>query len=130
MSQVNKLMNILLWVLQVVLAFLCISGGAFQIFKIDELKKNVAAMRALPRGLWAFLGAFGCLGGLALILPGAIGVWPGLTAIAAAAVAAQSGFISALYVRYGDRAPLPYAVTMAVLAALIAVGRFVLSPLA
>ena len=43
-------MNILLWVLQVALAFLCISGGVFQIFKLDELKKGVAAMRELPRG--------------------------------------------------------------------------------
>jgi hypothetical protein len=123
-------MNILLWVLQVVLAFLCISGGVFQIFKIDDLKKGVAAMRALPRGLWAFLGTFGCVGGLGLILPAALGILPGLTAVAAAAVAAQSLFISALYLRYGDRSPLPYSATMAALAAFIAVGRFVLSPLA
>jgi hypothetical protein len=123
-------MNILLWVLQVVLAFLCISGGVFQIFKIDDLKKGVSAMRALPRGLWAFLGAFGCVGGLGLIVPGALGAMPGLTAIAAAAVAAQSLFISALYLRYGDRAPLPYSAIMAALAAFIAFGRFVLSPLA
>jgi DoxX-like family len=122
-------MNILFWVLQVVLAFLCISGGAFQIFKIEDLRKNVAAMRALPRGLWAFLGAFGCLGGLCLILPGALNVLPILTAIAAAAVAAQSVLISAFYVRYGDRAPMPYSVTMAILAAFIAYGRFALQPL-
>lgn len=121
-------MNILLWVLQVVLAFLCVSGGAFQIFKIEDLKKGVAAMRALPRGLWAFLGAFGCVGGLCLLLP-ALGIVPGLAAFAAAALAAHSLFISALYVRHGDRAPLPYSVTMAVLAAFIALGRFALSPL-
>ena len=122
-------MNILLWVLQVALALLCISGGAFQILKIEELQKGVAAMRELPRGLWAFLGAFGCLAGLALILPGAIDVLPGLTAIAAAAVAAQSILISAFYVRYGDRSPLPYSVIMAVMAAFISYGRFALNPL-
>jgi len=43
-------MNIVLWIFQIVLALLCISGGAFQIFKLDELRKGVAAMRALPRG--------------------------------------------------------------------------------
>jgi DoxX-like family len=122
-------MNILFWALQVVLAFLCISGGAFQIFKIEDLRKNVAAMRALPRGLWAFLGAFGCLGGLCLILPGALNVLPILTAIAAAGVAAQSVLISAFYIHYGDRAPMPYSVTMALLAAFIAYGRFALQPL-
>ena len=122
-------MNILLWVLQIALAVLCISGGAFQIFKIEELQKGVAAMRALPRGLWAFLGAFGCLAGLGLILPGATNVLPGLTPIAAAAVATESALISAFYVHYGDRAPLPYSVAMAIMGVFISYGRFALAPL-
>jgi putative oxidoreductase len=121
--------NFLLWALQIALALLCISGGAFQMFKIEELRKGVAAMRALPRGLWAFLGAFGCLGGLGLVLPGAMHVLPGVTAIAAVAVAAESVFISALYVHYGDRPPLPYSVAMAIMAVFIAYGRFALAPL-
>lgn len=122
-------MNILLWVLQIALAVMCISGGAFQIFKIEDLQKGVAAMRELPRGLWAFLGAFGCVAGVGLILPGALGGPPGLTAFAAAAVALENVVISALYVRYGDRAPLPYTVVMALMAAFIAYGRFSLAPL-
>jgi hypothetical protein len=122
-------MNILLWVLQAALALLSISGGAFQIFKIDELQKTVAAMRELPHGLWAVLGAFGCLAGLCLIVPGAIKVLPGLTPIAATGVAVESVLISAFYLYYGDRAPLPYSVTMAIMAAFIAYGRFALKPL-
>jgi len=121
-------MNILLWVLQGALALLCISGGAFQIFKIEELQTTVAAMRELPRGLWAFLGAFGCLAGLGLILPGAFKVLPVLTPISAAAVALHSLLISAFYIHYGDRAPLPYSVAMAIMAAFIAYGRFALEP--
>lgn len=119
-------MNIVLWILQGLLALLCISGGAFQIFKLDDLKKNVAAMRELPPGLWACLGAFGIVAGLCLILPMALGVLPVLTPIAAVGVAAQSLLISGFYVKYGDRPPLPYSLTMAILAAVIAVGRFAL----
>lgn len=122
-------MNIFLWVLQAALACLAISGGAFQLFKLAELQKGVAAMRALPRGLWAFLGAFGCLAGLGLILPGVLDVLPMLTPISAAALAAHSLLISGFYVRYGDSAPLPYSVVMAIMAAFIAYGRFALSPL-
>jgi hypothetical protein len=85
-------------------------------------------MRALPHGLWALLGAFECVAGVCLILPGAIKVLPVLTPIAAAAVAAQSVLISAFYIHYGDRAPLPYSVVMAIMAAFIAYGRFVLAP--
>jgi len=122
-------MNIALWILQVALAFLCISGGLFQILKLDELKKGVAAMRALPRSLWTFLGAFGCVGGLLLIVPGLMRWLPGLTPIAAAAVALQSALISVFYVRYRDRAPLPYSLTMAMLAVLICYARLSLQPL-
>jgi uncharacterized membrane protein YphA (DoxX/SURF4 family) len=121
-------MNILLWVLQIALAWLCIAGGVFQIFKIEQLQKGVASMRALPRGLWAFLGAFGCLAGLGLIVPGAINVLPVLTPIAAAAVAAESVLISAFYVYYGDRSPMVYSVAMAIMAAFISYGRFALKP--
>ena len=122
-------MNIVLWVLQVLLALLCISGGMFQVFKLDELKKGVAAMRALPRGLWMFLGAFGSLAGLFLILPGATNVLPSLTPIAAAAVALQSALITSLYLRYRDRAPMPYSLAMVMIAAFICYGRLELSPL-
>lgn len=121
-------MNILLWVLQVALAWFCIAGGFFQIFKIDQLKQNVASMRALPRALWAFFGAFSCVAGLGLILPGAINVFPTLTAMAAAAVAVESLVICAIYVFYRDFPPLGFSIVMAILAAFIAYGRFVLAP--
>jgi hypothetical protein len=121
-------MNIVLWILQVALAWLCIAGGAFQIFKIEQLQTNVASMRELPRSLWAFLGAFGCLAGLGLVLPGATHMLPGVTPIAAAAVAAESVLISAFYIYYGDRSPMLYSAAMAVMAAFIAYGRFALKP--
>jgi uncharacterized membrane protein YphA (DoxX/SURF4 family) len=122
-------MNILLWILQIALAWLCIAGGIFQIFKIEDLQKGVASMRELPRGLWAFLGAFGCLAGLGLILPGVINVLPVLTPISAAAVAAESVLISAFYLYYRDSSPMFYSVAMAVMAAFISYGRFALQPL-
>lgn len=121
-------MNILLWVLQITLAWLCIAGGIFQIFKIEQLKKTVASMRALPRGLWASFGAFGCLAGLGLILPGALHMLPGLTPIAAAAVAAESVVITALYITYRDFSPMAYSLMMGIMAAFISYGRFELKP--
>lgn len=122
-------MNILLWVLQAVLALLCVSGGAFQIFKVDELQKGVAAMRELPHGLWAVFGAINCLGGVGLIVPGATKMLPVLTPVSATVIAVESALISALYVYYGDRPPLSYSVAMTILAAFIAYGRFALKPL-
>ena len=122
-------MNLLLWVLQVVLALLCISGGMYQIFKLDELAKGVAAMRALPQGLWKLLGAVGCVAGLGLIVPGVTQLLPILTPIAAALVAVQSLLISGFYLRFRDKAPLPYSLVMVLLAVAISYGRFSLQPL-
>jgi len=122
-------MNILLWVLQIALAWLCIAGGAFQIFKLEDLQQTDASMRALPHGLWAFLGAFGCVAGVFLIVPGAIKVLPVLTPIAAAAVAAESLLITAFYLYYGDRSPMVFSMAMVVMAAFISYGRFALKPL-
>jgi hypothetical protein len=112
-------MNIVLWFLQILLALLCISGGAFQLFKLDELRKGVAAMRALPRGIWWLLGGIGCLAGFGLLVPDTR-----LTALVAAAIAVQSFLISSLYVRYRDRAPLPYSLAMMFMAAFICYGRW------
>ncbi|MDB4986915.1 MAG: hypothetical protein JWN04_2093 [Myxococcaceae bacterium] len=122
-------MNILLWVLQIALAWLCIAGGIFQIFKFDQLQTTVASMRALPHGLWASLGVFGCVAGLGLILPGVTSVLPHITPIAALAVAAQSLLISAFYLYYGDSSPIVYSLAMVLMASFIAYGRFALKPL-
>ena len=122
-------MNILLWVLQGVLTWFCLAGGAYQMMKIDELKKVAASMRELPRGLWIFFGVCSVLGGLGLILPGIFHVLPILTPIAAAAMAVENALISALYVRFKDHAPLKFSLAIAVLAAFIAYGRFALLPL-
>jgi hypothetical protein len=62
--------------------------------------------------------------GLCLILPGALNVLPILTPVAAAGLAVENAVISALYIRYGDRPPLPYSITMTILAAVIAYARF------
>lgn len=122
-------MNIVLWIAQVLLAVLCISGGFFQMFKLDELQKGVTAMRVLPRALWTFFGAFGCVAGLLLIVPGLASLPGSWTAIAAAGVAAQSALISALYLRFRDRAPVPYSLVMVLMAAFICYGRLQLHPL-
>ena len=72
-------------------------------------------MRALPRGLWAFLGAFGCLAGLGLVLPGATNVLPVLTPIVTAAAAVESVLISAFYIYYRDSSPMVHSVAMTIM---------------
>jgi hypothetical protein len=122
-------MNILLWVLQAALTWFCIAGGVYQMLKVEELKKMTASMRELPRGLWAFFGFCSILAGLGLVLPGIFHVMPVLTPAAAAALCLENIVISGIYVRYGDKAPLPFSAGIAVVAAFVAYGRLLLAPL-
>ena len=111
-------MNILLWVLQVALAFLYLSGGAYKVFKFDALANH---MRALPRGGWRALGVLEIVGAVLLIVPAA-------APIAAAVLALETLGLAALYARYSLKLaatnPMVWAAVMGLLAAFVAYGRY------
>ena len=124
-------MNVLLWVLQVALALLCLAGGAYKVFKFDQVA-NEPWYGALPRGGWAALGVFEMVCGVLLIVPAAVRWMPVLTPLAAAALALESLALAGLYGRYSLQLtatnPLVWAVVMALLAAFVAYGRYALRP--
>src|SRR6266540_167111 len=106
-------MNILLWSLQAVLAFLYISGGAYKLLKFDQLASH---MTALPRGGWRTLGVLEILGALLLVVPAAANWMPVLTTIAAAVLALETLGLAALYARVSLKLaatnPMVWAVVM------------------
>jgi len=111
-------MNILFWVLQIALAFLYLSGGAYKVFKFDALANH---MRALPRGGWRALGMLEMVGAVLLVIPA-------VAPIAAAALALETLGLAALYARYSLKLaatnPMVWAVVMGLLAAVVAYGRY------
>ena len=118
-------MNVLLWVLQIALAFLYGSGGAYKVFKFDALANQ---MRALSRGGWRALGVLEMLGAVLLIVPSAANWMPVLTPLAAAALALETLVLAALYARYSLKLaatnPMVWAVVMGLLVAFVAYGRY------
>ena len=116
-------MSIALWIVQILLAWFAIAGGYFQLFKFAELKTTVVAMQQLPQTLWAVLGVVGMVAGLGLIFPAALRLLPMVTPVSAAVMLVHSLLISGLYLYFGDKAPLPYVLVMAVLAAVVLIGR-------
>jgi VIT1/CCC1 family predicted Fe2+/Mn2+ transporter len=124
-------MNILLWVLQAVLALLYLSGGAYKVFSFDELASQ---MTVLSRGGWRALGVLEILGAVLLIVPAVTKWMPILTPLAAAVLALETLAIGALYARYSLELavtnPMVWAVVMGLLAAFVAYGRYALRPLA
>jgi DoxX-like family len=124
-------MNVLLWVLQIVLALLSLAGGAYKVFQFDELAR-VPSAGALSRGGWAALGVFEMLCAVLLVVPAAVKWMPVLTPLAAAALALESVALAVLYARYSlaltATNPLVYVVVMGLMAAFVVSGRYALSP--
>src|SRR5256884_5379035 len=120
----EKTMSILLWVIQVALAFLYLSGGAYKVFKFDALANH---MRALSRGGWRALGVVEMVGAVLLIVPAAAQWMPILTPLAAAALALETLALAGLYARYSLKLaatnPMVWAVVMGLLSAFVAYGQ-------
>jgi hypothetical protein len=120
-------MNVFLWILQLALALLALSGGAYKVFMFDQVA-NEPWFSALPRGGWSALGVLEMVCGILLIVPAAIRRMSGLTPLAAAALALETVALAGLYAKYSMALtaanPLVWAVLMAALAILVAYGRF------
>lgn len=117
-------MNIVLWILQAVLAFLYLAGGAYKTFKSADL---VATIPSMPLVGWKVFGLVEVAGALLLILPPLLGRGQALTPAVAAALAVETLILAALYARqslaFSAENPLLWAVAMGVIAALLAYGR-------
>ncbi len=124
-------MNVLLWVLQIALALLYLAGGAYKMFRVDDLAKQFAA---LPRGGWRALGVVEMSGALLLVVPAAVPWMPVLTPLGAAVLALETLALCALYARHSLRFvaanPLVWGVLMEVLVVFVAYGRYAVAPLA
>ncbi|BCE03345.1 DoxX family protein [Marinicellulosiphila megalodicopiae] len=117
-------MNIVLWVLQAILAFLCLSGGAYKVFQFQELQKSVISMQKLPSTFWVSIGLFECVAAIFLIIPMLIGFLPILTPVSALAMLIESIIITVIYIKHRDFPPISFTIFMLVLAAIIAFFRF------
>jgi uncharacterized membrane protein YphA (DoxX/SURF4 family) len=124
-------MNIVLWILQAALAFLFLSGGAFKIFKFEELAKDFTA---IPHAAWRVVGGIEVIGAVLLIVPAAAKWMPQLTPLAATVLAVQTLALAALFASYSRKAsasnPLMWNLPMGLLVAFVAYGRFAIAPVA
>src|SRR6267142_3973131 len=118
-------MNVALWIVQGLLAALFLfAGGAKLVLPLDQLTGPVA----LPGWFLRFIGVAEVLGAFGLVLPGLLRTRPGLTSLAAAGLVII--MIGATMVMWagGMVAVALMNVAVAVLAALIAYGRWRLAP--
>jgi len=124
-------MNAFLWILQAVLALLYVAGGAYKVFRFEDVADQ-PWYGALPRGGWGALGVIEMLGAVLLVAPAAVKRMQGLTPLAAAALAVESLALAGVYARYSlaltAANPLVWCVAMGVMAVFVAYGRYSLEP--
>jgi hypothetical protein len=117
--------NTFLWVLQALLALLLVAGGGYKAMSAADLATQFPA---LSLAMWRFLGVLELVGGLLLVVPGAMKWMPALTPIAAAVLCVEALAISLVYARVSTRIsaenPLVWSVAMVMMLAFVAYGRF------
>lgn len=120
-------MNILLWVLQVLIALHTAIGA---VWKFSNSERTVPSLNAIPHGAWLALSVVELLCSLCLILPAMSQPLAVLAPVAAAGIALEMLFFSGLHIKSGDPkyGPMYYWLVVAALCAFTAYGRFVLKP--
>ena len=123
-------MNIVLWIIQILLALLFLFAGGTKLVIPPEVLMKMGSPNqiVLPGLLIRFIGVCEVLGALGLILPGLLRIRPGLTPLAAAGLVIIMIGATGLTLA-GDgvgAAVVPFVVTL--LSAFVAYGRWRLSP--
>ena len=123
-------MNIVLWIIQVLLALLFLFSGGMKLVIAPEVLQSMGSPNqiVLPGLFLRFIGVCEVLGGLGLILPGLLRIRPGLTPLAAAGlVIIMIGATVLSFAADGMAAAVIPFVT-GIRAAFVAYGRWRLAP--
>jgi len=124
-------MNIILWILQGILAVKFISIAFTHGLRQDQdmMQQGIAKMGASTRPLLSLIAAVVFLGCVGLVGPGALGLLTWLTPFVAAVLAVMLLLSIPLHYRCRDKPKIFASIILFILAAFLAYGRWVIDPL-
>ena len=110
-----------LWIVQGLLAALFLfAGGSKLVLPLEQLTGPVP----LPGPFVRFIGVAEVLGAIGLILPGLLGIWPGLTPLAAAGLVIIMIGATVITLAGGDVVPALIPLVVGLFAAFVVYGRW------
>ena len=125
-ARTSRRLTVTLWVIQGLLAALFLfAGGVKLVLPLEALKGPVE----FPGLFLRFIGVAEVLGALGLVLPGLLRIRTELTPLAAAGLAVIMIGATATTMATGDVAPGLFPLTVGVLTAFVAYGRWRTAPL-
>jgi len=118
-------MNVVLWLLQVVLAAAFLGAGASKIFTpLDKLAIRMAWVNSLPPVAVRAIGVIEVLGAIGLIVPWLTQILPVLTPTAGVGLGLTMVGAIGLHVQRKEINKIAPSVVLGILVVLVAVGRF------
>ena len=118
-------MNVVLWIIQIVLAVAFLFAGVTKVSQPKEkLRERMAWVDDFSPNTVRFIGTMEVLGALGLVIPAATGIAPILTPIAAVGLVIIMVGAAITHVRRKEPAIVPVNAILLVLAAVVAWGRF------
>src|SRR5947199_8969088 len=120
-------MNIVLWVVQILLAFAFVMAGIMKVTQpIDRLETRMGWVKSVGLGGVRLIGSLEILGAIGLILPAVTGILPWLTPVAAACLALTMIGAMITHGRRGEYSQIGINVVLLLLTLFVAYGRFVI----
>jgi hypothetical protein len=120
-------MNVLLWVLQVLLALVFLAHGGLLLFPPAEIAVLMNA--ALPRGFWIFLGIAEILAAFGITLPGLTRVQPWLVALTAACLMFVMVCATGYHLMRGEYSSAATTVVLLAITTFVAYMRWRVAPI-
>jgi hypothetical protein len=125
-----KLLNITLWIAQLLVALLLLWAGYVKLVKpIAELAAMWPWAGEVSAVFVRFTGVIDLLGAAGLVLPAALRIQPKLTPIAAIGIIILMVCASVFHVLRGEGASIGFNIGVIAIAAFIAWGRFTKAPI-
>lgn len=121
-------MNIFLWILQMLLALHKAIGAGWKLFNSEQ---TIPTLSAIPHGVWMVLIPFELVCAVGLVAPALVPSLGWLVPLAAIGIAVEMLVFSGVHLRVaaGENGQMFYWLGVAAICAVIAVGRWVISPL-